>query len=163
MEVNKWKIRLKIQPAIMAAQRAQNWNGSNCAPGACSSRRSRPASACARRRVPRRSSRGSWSAGGSRAEQRLLGGLAYIAGLGSFRMRSMGQRATTSQLDADLLIGAMRQLYEQLEGLDDDDLSFKCPVTGRGLRKAYYEIGATPGSAFLMREPRGNNRGSELC
>ena len=54
------------------------------------------------------------------SEQRLLGGLAYIAGLSDFRMRSVaGTESNDMPLDADLLIGAMRQLYEQLEAIDD--------------------------------------------
>ena len=97
------------------------------------------------------------------SEQRLLGGLAYIAGLGSFRVRSAGPTTSHPNRSTQIcLIGAMRLLYEQLEGLDDDDELQRLRSRGEALRKAYYEIGATPGSAFLLRatpreQPRGAN------
>jgi hypothetical protein len=79
------------------------------------------------------------------SEQRLLGGLAYIAGLSSFRVRSAGPTISTSQpLDADLLIGAMRLLYEQLRSLDDDDELQRLRSRGEALRKAYYENRGNP-------------------
>ena len=77
-------------------------------------------------------------------EQRLLGGLAYIAGLGSFRMRSMGTKSNDMPLDADLLIGAMRQLYEQLEAIDDAFELQDVRSHGALLRKAYYADRGNP-------------------
>ena len=85
------------------------------------------------------------------SEQRLLGGLAYIAGLGSFRMRSAGPAISTSQpIDADLLIGAMRLLYEQLEGLDDDDELQRLRSRGEALRKAYLADRSNPRLSMIL-------------
>ena len=97
------------------------------------------------------------------SEQRLLGGLAYIAGLGSFRMRSAGPAISTSQpLDADLLIGAMRLLYEQLESLDDDDELQRLRRQGEVLRKAYYADRGNPRfRILLMGIPATANKGAE--
>jgi hypothetical protein len=79
------------------------------------------------------------------SEQRLLGGLAYIAGLSSFRVRSAGPTISTSQpLDADLLIGAMRLLYEQLRSLDDDDELQRLRSRGEALRNAYLADRSNP-------------------
>ena len=98
------------------------------------------------------------------SEQRLLGGLAYIAGLGSFRTRSMGTKSNDMPLDADLLIGAMRQLYEQLEALGDEFELQDIRTHGASLRKAYYENTGNP----RFRIPNvgtstGTTEGSELC
>ena len=99
------------------------------------------------------------------SEQRLLGGLAYIAGLGSFRVRSTGPTISTSQpIDADLLIGAMRLLYEQLEGLDVDDELQRLRSRGEALRKAYYADRGNPRFRLpLAGNPAGTTEGSELC
>ena len=79
------------------------------------------------------------------SEQRLLGGLAYIAGLGGFRMRSAGPTTSLSQpIDADLLIGAMRLLYEQLESLTDDEELQRLRSRGESLRKAYLADRSNP-------------------
>ena len=95
------------------------------------------------------------------SEQRLLGGLAYIAGLGSFRMRSAGPTISPSQpLDADLLIGAMRLLYEQLEGLDDDDELQRLRSRGEAIRKAYLADRSNPRlSMNLSPVSDGNSQG----
>ena len=51
------------------------------------------------------------------SEQRLLGGLAYIAGLGRFPdAECHGATVEQQPLGRDLLIGAMRLLYEQARG-----------------------------------------------
>ena len=84
-------------------------------------------------------------------EQRWLGGLAYIAGLATFRMRSSGPTIATSQpIDADLLLGAMHLLYEQLETLDDNDKLQHLRSSGQRLRKAYYENKGNPRCRILL-------------
>lgn len=74
------------------------------------------------------------------SEQRLLGGLAYIAGLGSVRMRAEGAEASADMpLDADLLIGAMRRVYEDLKAIADDTDLQQLRSNGASLRRVYYE------------------------
>ena len=97
-------------------------------------------------------------------EQRLLGGLAYIAGLGSFRMRSMGTKSNDMPLDADLLIGAMRQLYEQLEAIDDAFELQDVRSHGALLRKAYYADRGNPRFRIPQVETStGTTGGTESC
>ena len=92
------------------------------------------------------------------SEQRLFGGLAYIAGLGSFRMRSAGSTTSPSQaLDADLLIGAMRLLYEQLEGLTDDEELQRLRSRGESLRKAYLADRSNPRLSMNLSPVSGSN------
>jgi hypothetical protein len=98
------------------------------------------------------------------SEQRLLGGLAYIAGLGSFRMRSMGTESNDVPLDADLLIGAMRQLCEQLGTIDDAFELQDIRLHGASLRKAYYENRGNPRFRIPHVETStGTTGGTESC
>lgn len=79
------------------------------------------------------------------SEQRLLGGLAYIAGLGGVRMRAVGAEASTDMpLDADLLIGVMRRVYEDLKAIDDDTDLQQLRSNGASLRSVYYENRGNP-------------------
>ena len=85
------------------------------------------------------------------SEQRWLGGLAFIAGLGQFRVRSSGPTPSTSQpIDADLLLGAMHLLYEQLKGIDDHDKLQHLRSQGESLRRAYYENKGNPRFRILL-------------
>ena len=79
------------------------------------------------------------------SEQRLLGGLAYIAGLGGVRMRAVGAEASADMpLDADLLIGAMRRVYEDLKAIADDTDLQQLRSNGASLRSVYYENRGNP-------------------
>ena len=92
------------------------------------------------------------------SEQRLLGGLAYIAGLNRFRMRSSGgTQSNDVPLDADLLIGAMRQLCEQLEALGDEFELQDIRLHGALLRKAYYENRGNPRLSMNLSPVSGSN------
>ena len=145
MKVNKWKIRLKIQPAENGGTA-----GTKLERLQLRARRLQQQAQQARERL--REEEGAQEKLARllerrriESEQRLLGGLAYIAGLSSFRMRSAGPAISTSQpLDADLLIGAMRLLYEQLEGLDDDEELQRLRSRGRGPAQAVLRRSGQP-------------------
>ena len=76
----------------------------------------------------------------------------------------MGTKSNDMPLDADLLIGAMRQLYEQLEAIDDGFELQDIRTHGASLRKAYYENRGNPRFRIPQLGLRlGNNRGDESC